>query len=67
MEAARARNLTVPALFVSGYSYDNLDSAQLPAGAQLIQKPFSRRELLKAVRTAIGNGEHADRRRTDYV
>lgn len=62
LEAARARNLTAPALFVSGYSYDNLDSAQLPAGAQLIQKPFSRRELLKAVRVAIGNGELAGRR-----
>jgi DNA-binding response OmpR family regulator len=63
LEAARARNLELPVLFVSGYSYETLDSTQLPAGAQLIQKPFSRRELLKAVRTVIGNGEHAGRRR----
>jgi CheY-like chemotaxis protein len=51
----------LPAVFVSGYDARLVDSqaaASLPAGVELLQKPFSPSELMRAIRTAIVHASH---------
>ena len=46
----------LPVVFVSGYDarlFDSDTAAALPAGVELLQKPFSPTELMRAIRTAI--------------
>jgi two-component system, cell cycle sensor histidine kinase and response regulator CckA len=46
---------TLPVLYVSGYAGDVMPGASRPEdGAQLLQKPFSREALLRAVDEALG-------------
>ncbi len=60
LEMLRTAGCSAPALFVSGYSHDVLNTRQLPAeGARLLQKPFGQRELLAAVRGALDLAPHA--------
>ena len=54
-ERMRAHRPGLPALFASGYSREAVRSDfALASGLSLIQKPFSRKDLLQAVRDALG-------------
>jgi DNA-binding response OmpR family regulator len=46
----RARNATLPVLFVSGFSEEPLGKDNLPVHARFLPKPFEARELFKNVR-----------------
>jgi signal transduction histidine kinase/ActR/RegA family two-component response regulator len=61
-EALRARGSAVPVLFTSGYAADGLfGDADIPAGVQFLQKPWTLAELFTHVRDAIDAVSPRDR------
>jgi PAS domain S-box-containing protein len=59
--ARRAQELRpgLPILFISGYAPSLVDDrSALPAGSNILQKPFTRRTLLQAIGETFGDAEH---------
>jgi signal transduction histidine kinase len=56
LEAVRVHNPTIPAIFISGYTFGRVDDECLPAGARLLRKPYTRDALLRAVADALREG-----------
>ncbi|MCA9548934.1 MAG: PAS domain S-box protein [Myxococcales bacterium] len=57
--AIHALRPELPFLFMSGYPAEDPHATILPAGAQLLQKPFSKRELAKEVAQALAGRQGA--------
>jgi DNA-binding response OmpR family regulator len=58
-ETIRKMNQTVPILYSTGYDFGQLDSTHLPeTNCELIQKPYSREELLIKVRRMLDHPSH---------
>jgi DNA-binding NarL/FixJ family response regulator len=58
-EEAKAADPAVRCLFASGYSENAIHTNFiLEAGMNLLQKPYSREDLLRAVRLVLDGGEN---------
>jgi len=54
---ARAHRPDLPVLYMSGYSDELVaDRGTLPAGSNVMRKPFTRRDLLAAIGETLGDG-----------
>jgi PAS domain S-box-containing protein len=66
--AARTLRPGLPVLFTSGYAEGTLmHGGQLPAGVDLLPKPFSYTDLANRVREILDRAEHADRAAAEPV
>ena len=60
-DAVRARRPGIPVLFVSGYAETGIvHEGEIEAGAEFLQKPFTRDDLCRRVRTVLDSRAHQE-------